>query len=75
MTGLGRGQRGLDRLDVAHLTDEDHVGVLAQHPLQRGVEVGGVGADLALVDDRRLVGVQDLDRVLDRHDVLVLWSR
>ena len=39
MTGLGRGQRGLHGLDVAHLTDEDHVGVLAQHPLQRGVEV------------------------------------
>ena len=65
-------ERGLHGLDVAHLADEDDVGVLAQHPLQRGVEVGGVGADLALVDDRRLVGVEDLDRVLDRHDVLVL---
>src|SRR6478736_4784664 len=27
---------------------------------------------VALVDDRRLVGVEDLDGVLDRHDVLVL---
>ena len=72
VAGLGRGERGLHRLDVAHLTDEDDVGVLAQHPLQRGVEVGGVGADLALVDDRALVGVQDLDRVLDRDDVPVV---
>ncbi len=29
-----------------------------------------VGADLALVDDRALVAVQELDRVLDRDDVL-----
>ena len=27
---LGRGQGGRDRLEVTHLTDEDHVGVLAQ---------------------------------------------
>ena len=69
VAGLGGGQRGPHRLGVAHLADEDHVGVLAQHPLQRAVEVVGVGADLALVHDRPLVGVQDLDRVLDRHDV------
>ena len=36
VAGLRRGQRGLHRLDVAHLADEDHVGVLAQHALQRG---------------------------------------
>ena len=30
MTGLGRGQRGRDRLEVAHFADENHVGVLAQ---------------------------------------------
>ena len=29
----------------------------------------GVEPDLALVDDRQVVGVEDLDRVLDRHDV------
>ena len=30
-----------------------------------------VGADLALVDDALLVAVEELDRVLDRHDVLL----
>ena len=30
----------------------------------------GVGADLALVDDALLVAVEELDRVLDGHDVL-----
>ena len=43
--------------------------------LQRVVEVVGVGADLALVHDRALVGVQHLDRVLDRHDVARLSAR
>ena len=30
VAGLGRGQRRGDRLQVAHLADEDHVGVLSQ---------------------------------------------
>jgi hypothetical protein len=70
LPGLGRGQRRLDGLLVAHLTDEDHVGVLAQHPAQRALERGGVHADLALVDHRAYVGVDELDRILDRDDVL-----
>jgi hypothetical protein len=32
---LGRGQRGRDRLEVAHLAEEDHVGVLAERRPQR----------------------------------------
>ena len=72
VAGLGGGERGLHRLDVADLSDEDDVRVLPQHALQRGVEIGGVGSDLTLVDDRALVRVQDLDRVLDRHDVPVV---
>ena len=69
--GLSRGQRGRDRLEVAHLSDEDHVGVLAQRRLQRVAEALRVGAELALVDEALLVPVQELDRVLDRHDVLL----
>ena len=34
VAGFGRGQRGADRLHVAHLADEDHVRVLAQRGLQ-----------------------------------------
>ena len=70
VAGLRRGDRGADRLEVAHLADEDHVRVLAQRGLQRVGEAGGVGAELALVDDALLVLVQELDRILDRHDVL-----
>ena len=72
VAGLGRGQRGGDRLQVAHLADQDHVGVLSQGGAQAEREVGRVGADLALVDDRAFVLVQELDRVLDREDVVLL---
>ena len=70
VAGLGRGQRGRDRLEVAHLAEEDHVGVLAERGAQSVGERGRVRADLALVDDAALVVVQELDRVLDRHDVV-----
>ena len=63
-----------DRLEVAHLADQDHVGVLAQRGLQRLAEALRVGAELALVDQAFLVAVQELDRVLDRHDVLLAAS-
>ena len=70
MARLGGRQGGLDGLLVAHLPHQDHVGILAQDPAQRALERGGIEAHLTLVDDRLLVGVQVLDRVLDRHDVL-----
>ncbi len=69
MTGLGGRDRGADRLEVAHLADQDHVGVLAQHVLQGLREAVCVRPDLSLVDHAGLVSMQELDRVLDRHDV------
>jgi hypothetical protein len=69
VTRLGRAQGGVDRLLVAHLADEDDVGVLAQDAPQGARERARVHPDLALVDQRALVGVQDLERVLDRDDV------
>ena len=38
---------------------------------QRALEALGVRADLALVDEALLVLVHELDRVLDRDDVVV----
>ena len=69
VAGLGRRQRRRDGLEVAHLTHEDHVGVLPQGTLQRLAEAVCIGADLALVDDAALVHVLELDRVFHRHDV------
>ena len=40
VAGLGRGQRRADRLHVAHLADEDHVGVLAQRGLEASAKDG-----------------------------------
>ena len=71
VAGLGRGDRRRDRLEVAHLAEEDHVRVLAKRAAQGVGEADGVGPDLALVDDAALVAVQELDRVLDGHDVVV----
>ena len=70
VAGLGGGQRHLDGLEVAHLADQDDVGVLAQHVLERLGERVRVVADLALVDQAVLVAVQELDGVLDGHDVV-----
>jgi len=71
MTGLGHGQRRLDGLEVAHLTDQHHVRILAQDVLERSAEAHGIGAHLALVDQAALVRVQVLDGILDGDDVLV----
>jgi hypothetical protein len=70
VTGLSRCESGLDGLQIAHLSHEDNVWVLTQHRLERPIERLRVGAHLALVDDAALVPVQELDGVLDGHDVL-----
>ena len=59
VAGLRGEQRRLDRLEVAHFADEDHVGILAQRAAQRLRERHRVDADLALVDDRAVVAVED----------------
>src|SRR2546421_328882 len=43
---------------------------ISQNAPQRALERLGVLPDLALVDDRAVVAVEELDRVLDRDDVL-----
>src|SRR5712692_9985168 len=72
VTGLRRGEGGLDRLQVAHFTHQDHVWVLSQRALERLAEGHRVHPDLALVDEGALVANEKLDRVLDGHDVVGL---
>src|SRR3569623_57891 len=69
MSGLRERECESNRLQVAHLADEQDVGVLAQCAAQRIVEARGVFADLALIDSRYLMGVHVLDRIFDRDDV------
>jgi hypothetical protein len=54
---------------VSELADHDDVGVLAQRGLEGGGERRGVATDLALRDHGGVLGVDDLDRVLDGEDV------
>jgi hypothetical protein len=53
-----------------NLADEDDIRRRAHHPARRAKIALGVEAHFALVDDRALVGVQELDRVLDGDDVV-----
>ena len=72
MAGLRGGQRQPDRLEVAHFADEDDVGVLAQGRTKRLAESERIAMNLALVDQRLLALVHELDRILDRNDVIGL---
>ena len=67
--GLGDRQRGLHGLQIAHLANQDHVGVLPQHVLEGGRERACVAAHLTLVHEAVLVAVHELDRVLHGDDV------
>ena len=69
VTGLGDRQGRSDRLEIAHLTDEDYVRILSQRVLQGGPKALRVRPNLALVDHAPLVAVHELDRILDRDDV------
>ena len=70
VAGLRRLDRDRDRLEVAHLADEDDVRILAQRRAERVLEALRVLADLALIHEALLVLVHELDRVLDRDDVI-----
>jgi hypothetical protein len=70
VAGFGRLEGRAKRLGVAHLADQDDVGILTDHRPERRREVGHVDADLPLVDEALLLGEQKLDRVLDGEDVL-----
>ena len=71
VAGLRRLDRDRDGLEVAQLADQDDVRILAQRRAQRVLERVGVRAHLALVDQALLVLVDELDRILDRDDVIL----
>ena len=72
MPRFGRLEGRIDRRGVFHLADHDDVGVLPQRGVQPRPNVVRVHADLPLGHRAVDVAVQKLDRVLERHDVLVL---
>ena len=68
---FGRRDRRFDRLQVAHLADQNHVRVLPQRAADGLGERGHVDPQFALVHRRLLVRVVELDGVLDRDNVMV----
>ena len=68
---LRRVERDRHGLGVAHFADENHVRVLAERGAQRRGKARRVVADLPLADQAADVVVSELDRVLDRDDVVV----
>ena len=69
VAGLGQREGELNGLEVAHLTHQQDVGVLAQGGAKGPLERGTVGPDLSLRDGGEPVLVDVLDGVLDREDV------
>jgi hypothetical protein len=65
----GAGEGELDGLHLAHLAEEEDVGVVAHGALERGAEGLGVLADLAVDDGGLLAGVDEFDGVLDGDDM------
>lgn len=71
VAGFGGADGRLDRFQVAHFTDENHVRIHTQRAAQGFGEARHVDADFALREHRLLVRVVILDRVFDRDDVAV----
>ena len=69
MAGLGGGERRLDGVQIPHLADEDHVRVFPEDGPETVGIGAGVRADLPLVDDAAVGGVDVLDGVLQGDDV------
>ncbi|MCY1305910.1 hypothetical protein D9M70_557390 [compost metagenome] len=69
VAGFGVVQGVLHGFQVTDFADHDHVRRLAQHVAQCLGEAVGVQPDLALVDDRATVGVEELDGVFHADDV------
>jgi hypothetical protein len=70
VTRLGRSKGDLDGLQVAHLPDQDDVGILPQGRAERLREPFGIAPHLTLIDHAPLVRVEELNRVFDGDDVV-----
>ena len=71
VTSLGHRQCRRDGLQIAHLTDEHDVRVLAQHVPKGFREAVRIRVDLPLVHQTLAMFVHELDGILDRDDMLV----
>src|SRR5205823_849534 len=68
MAGFGGGEGGGDGFVIAHLADDDHVRVLAQHVNEGTIVTFCVGQNFLLHNNRAFVAMDELDRVFDGDD-------
>jgi hypothetical protein len=72
MTRLSGVNRRHERLLVTHFADQHDIGILPHRVLHPHGEIDDVLAHLALVDQTLVLGVDELDRILQRQDVLAV---
>ena len=72
VAGVGGAHRSHEADGVAHFTDHDDVGILAENVFERVVEGLRIEADFALFDDGLVVLEDEFNRVFHRDDVLFL---
>ena len=70
MACFGCGNCQLNRLQIAHLPHQDHVGVLAEGCAQGVGGAVGVLAYLPLVDKAAITFIDEFDRIFNGDDVL-----
>ena len=70
MSGLGCGDRHFDRLEITQLADHNDIRILTQSAFERAGKRLGVAADFPLGDIALLRLVDNLNRFLDRDDVV-----
>ena len=66
---FGGGKTNFDGFPVAHLTDENDLWCLAECGTESGGEVVVVAPHFTLVEGRFLLGMDELNRVLERYDM------
>ena len=71
VTGFGDTQRRFNGLQVAHFTDQHHIGILTERGSQRIGKAFCVGMHFALIDHAILIHVHEFDWVFDGQDVVV----
>src|SRR4026209_2097358 len=71
MASFGGNQRGLDRLEVSHFTDENNVGILSKGAAQSLSKRTSVDINPSLRDEGLFVLMEELYRILNRDDVAI----
>ena len=72
VTGFGSFNGGMDGFEIAHFTDEDHVGIHTERAADALFEAGDIDANFALVEEAFLVFVEVLDGVFERDDMAIV---